>query len=85
MADELISRQAVIEMAFEEGEFKDLVSLWDLHLLPAVDAVEVVRCKDCKYYMTDDVDICACPCGLHNPRSNDFCSYGERRGDHAAD
>ena len=49
----------------------------------AVDAVEVVRCKDCLYYRCDN----GCP--LHEsgyfkngkmlPLENDFCSYGERK------
>lgn len=46
---------------------------------PAVDAVQVVRCKDCKWwnhpgcavYIVDDSD---------KPKENDFCSFGERRG-----
>lgn len=42
------------------------------YILPTVDAVPVVRCKDCKYlYGT----ICAF-CGLL-PQPDDFCSYGE--------
>ena len=42
-----------------------------------VDAVPVVRCKDCKYTGGDFV----CYRGVmvqHKPE--DFCSYGERRG-----
>ena len=48
-----------------------------------IDAVEVVRCKDCLYYRCDN----GCP--LHEsgyfkngkmlPLENDFCSYGERK------
>ena len=50
---------------------------------PTVDAVEVVRCKDCKYGEVDDADfhdqyLCNISgsdwnCGNH------FCSYGERK------
>ena len=51
---------------------------------PAVDAVPVVRCRECKYRGTDD-------CIFHikgEPADeelllkldNDFCSYGERKG-----
>lgn len=46
-------------------------------LLPAVDAVPVVRCKECKWAGGDFV----CYRGVmvqHKPE--DFCSYGERRG-----
>jgi hypothetical protein len=56
---------------------------------PTVDAVEVVRCKDCKHYSSDQY---GCECGLHSEKENedypafavqmlpnDFCSYGERK------
>ena len=52
--------------------------------IPTVDAVPVVRCRECKYRGTDD-------CIFHikgEPADeelllkldNDFCSYGERKG-----
>ena len=57
----------------------------ELKYMPTVDAVEVVRCKDCKhfkdwgdgnktcYFWTDQWDM---------PTVEDaFCSYGERRTD----
>lgn len=51
---------------------------------PTVEAVEVVRCKDCKWfnapgcaiYIVDDTD---------KPKENDFCSFGERRTDNVPD
>ena len=39
------------------------------------DVIEVVRCKDCKFYGNGD-------CSVQSVRSmypNDYCSYGERR------
>ena len=46
--------------------------------LPTVDAVPVVRCKDCKKLGTGE-----CPMEQDYPwistDSDDFCSYGERR------
>ena len=45
---------------------------------PTVDAVPVVRCKDC-------ADFCKGKCdnllGLPNPYPDSFCSFGKRRGD----
>lgn len=46
---------------------------------PTVDAVPVVRCKDCKWFglvgcaiqIVDDTD---------RPSEDDFCSFGERKG-----
>lgn len=56
--------------------------------IPTVDAVEVVRCKDCKYWVRDgsgycdDESSCRNPDGLDNiARPDDFCSYGERKED----
>lgn len=50
-----------------------------------VDAVPVVRCKDCKYYKPDEYE-CGCDFagGLPYVKADDFCSYGQRR-DQSAD
>ena len=51
---------------------------------PTVDAVEVVRCKDCKHRGTDYCifHIKGEPADeeLLRKLDNDFCSYGERKG-----
>ena len=50
-----------------------------------VDAVEVVRCKDCKYRRIDEDYANGHYCvkrpsnGGYFCEDNDFCSYGERR------
>lgn len=52
-------------------------------LIPTADVVEVVRCKDCKHFGKD------MGYGKHDCKKyempycleNDFCSYGERKGD----
>ena len=41
-----------------------------------VDAVEVVRCKDCKAY---DKEVGYCEAMGFTCEVNDFCSYGERK------
>lgn len=41
---------------------------------PAVDAVEVIRCKDCKHW-DDAVKYCDFEMGVSE---NDFCSWAER-------
>lgn len=96
MTDDLISRSALrVEMEAYVLPIlaNNLMGATDayyrtLHLLdeaPAVDAVEVVRCKDCKHCSQNTPD------GLHWCEENeigalmddDFCSYGERRADDA--
>ena len=52
----------------------------DLKLPPTVDAVEVVRCKDCKFYWKNSV-MTNVPLCLASPREDAFCSDGERRED----
>ena len=49
---------------------------------PTVDAVEVVRCKDCKHWVrTASGGFCDNPDGLLGVDTpDDFCSCGERRG-----
>lgn len=46
---------------------------------PTVDAVPVVRCKDCIYYEAGKAyfEYCRNSCGIAYPDGNDFCSYGE--------
>lgn len=68
----------------KEGILETCVNL--LYNCPTVDAVEVVRCKDCKYQCTD-----SCPTWYEDRMTyrdswsldsdDDFCSYGERRTD----
>ena len=48
-----------------------------------IDAVPVVRCKDCKYFQDNNSgyphDECRWGKG-ETPDPDDFCSYGERKG-----
>lgn len=49
---------------------------------PTVDAVEVVRCKDCKKWLKVEPSGTNCRYCAISTRSRlpyDFCSYGERR------
>jgi len=43
---------------------------------PTVDAVEVVQCKDCKYFGTA---ACAIDTYVFEVTEESFCSYGERK------
>lgn len=50
----------------------------DIEAQPTADVVEVVRCKDCKYYNAIDTDrLSECEKGFET-YGNDYCSYGER-------
>lgn len=50
--------------------------------LPKVDAVEVVRCKDCTYWekaTANKKGFLICPASGMEIMADDFCSYGERK------
>lgn len=51
--------------------------------VPAVDAVPVVRCKDCKYAFINSFStasgIVLCSSSMKAMQQDDFCSYGERK------
>ena len=58
---------------------------------PAVDAVEVCRCKDCEHWNTEEKSFYGTKCRCERfslvgysenyTLPSDFCSYGERRED----
>lgn len=62
----------------EEAEVAILDAWERIKKLPAADVVEVVRCKDCKYYLLGHLQ---CVYAHHNGVINfdGYCSYGERR------
>ena len=58
----------------------------EYNLVPIYDdsVVEVVRCKDCKYYkrescLNEDMPICGDDMTSFNPEDNFYCKYGERK------
>ena len=56
----------------------------DIENAPTIDAVPVVRCRECGYGMpcVDGYVRCSHPSGkIILMKSSDFCSYGERKGD----
>ena len=77
----LIDADAFLEKMNRTSRYFDAV--FDVEEMPTVDAVEVVRCRECKHRGTDD-------CIFHikgEPADeelllkldNDFCSYGEQK------
>ena len=53
-----------------------------LNFAPTIDAIPVVRCRDCKQGEIDDPDFpdqyyCRAGCGWNN--GGFYCSYGERK------
>ena len=95
MNDDLIIRSALIERI--NTVLSDLVIKGELYsyevydtilamidVAPAVDAVEVVRCKDCKHWIVDSFwngnpeQVRACRFAGWMVGANGYCVYGER-------
>lgn len=79
-ADELAKKWII---AGPEPYNTDAVEVLDsIREAPTVDAVPVVRCRECKYHEDTSVTEYEHCCLLSKTvRYNDFCSYGERKGD----
>lgn len=89
MNGDLISRSALVEnIAFLEnggygGKAVEAIKRY-IKRAPAVDAVEVVRCKDCKRnpgYKPNGRNMVWCRRWRDYTPLNGFCGYGERRAD----
>lgn len=86
MANEkrLIDANALIEEANAEGAY-GYVDAFQIANAPTVDAVEVVRCRECKHWHKETLFCDYMPYGEEQERVNwyadDFCSYGERKDD----
>ena len=64
----MLQNEAVIDIAI-------------LKAIPTVDAVSVVRCKNCEYFGTNDENVpyCSNRFGLDDPEPNGFCNYGVQK------
>ena len=96
MANEkrLIDADALIKEAYAEGAY-GYVDAKQIADAPTVDAVEIVRCRDCKHhrdkneyekrYLVEDALICTSPDATDDCWNtvwpDHFCSCGKRRED----
>ena len=84
MANEkrLIDANALIEEANAEGAY-GYVDAKQIADAPTIDAIPVVRCRDCKRWHKETLFCDYMPYGEAQERVNwyadDFCSYGERK------
>lgn len=85
--DDLISREALLKeraTAIEwTGKELHFVSVEDIESTPSVDAVAVVRCKDCKHFKPTSEIKGECTywrvMPIQYPLKEDYCARGERR------
>jgi hypothetical protein len=71
---------------WQGADIDDLIDVYEDiltgELISRAEVVEVVRCKDCKYYQKSEM---YSYCSIINvkgrsPKQINFCSYGERKG-----
>jgi hypothetical protein len=83
--DELVRN--IDELSKDAGFYKPIYEWFSKRIkdAPTIDAVAVVRCRDCKHGEVDDPEdfpdqyYCHAGCGWN--KEDFFCFYGERRGD----
>ena len=71
----MIDANALIEKCDSTHRF---VWMRDIDDAPTVDAVEVVRCKDCKYHEDEEIGMVYCPNAIGGwVGENWFCADGK--------
>ena len=83
----LIAADAFLEKMKRTSRYFDVV--FDVEEMPTVDAVEVVRCRECQHWkpsgskagnsFSDMEYIGGCEFTNYYRTESDFCSYGERK------
>jgi len=75
--ERLIDANELYKLPCVHGAEGTWICLEDIRNIPTASAVEVVKCKDCKFYSEDEKWCRRLGlCGAFN--KNDFCSHGER-------
>ena len=88
--NDLISRSALLEKRcrivgyLDQSGYETKVVAIPVDVIeraPAVDAVEVVRCGECKYYIRELMSPGSgwCECLERGEYEKHFCSYGQRK------
>ena len=77
-ADALKEHVKKYTSVFAKYDWREICEM--LNDAPTVDAVEVVRCKDCRWYENDGYHT-HCRIMRLSVEAEDYCSRGERRED----
>ena len=77
----LIDADRLVDMLYD-NEYTILCPLDEvsgvIDACQTVDAIPIIRCKDCVYFGTNDENVPYCfnRFGLNDPEPNGFCNYG---------
>lgn len=87
LINEIAYQERLAKIPMEERTFRKAVEIAED--MPTIDAVPVVRCKDCKWFAECVGKDSGKPCGYGQCTrplcmrsligTDDFCSYGERK------
>ena len=84
----LINADALMQEAYESEDYNratdnydlPVVAVYDIENAPTIDAVCVVRCRDCVYHATSYSEECVyCNMLCRAVPEDGYCMYGERR------
>jgi hypothetical protein len=79
-ADALLSKGQFVVRRNDYGEY--FVTVEEINKMPTVDAVPVVRCRECKYHEDEEIGMVYCPRQIGGWVKTDwFCADGERKDD----
>lgn len=73
----VIYLEEAVDRFIEQGANLDKDQI--IYILNRLPYMEIVRCKDCKWYENACTFFAADPFEQAPMKKNDFCSYGERR------
>lgn len=88
---EYIEREALIKEGWllqrtVYGNGSATIESKQLKAIPAADVVEVVRCKDCRYFYNGHDEMCCINHkGVVVTNENGFCHHAKRREDEGGD
>ena len=76
----LIDAHKLLDNIETNKETVDIVDIVESIIMsPTVDAVPVIRCKDCKHWQCDDDESYCEELGIFNTDMNSYCSYAKRK------
>ena len=83
LIDETAYQEKLAKTPMEVRTFREAVEIAEA--MPTIDAVEVVRCKECKHWDKEPDEREGCCFGIADggmlTDPDEFCSRGERRAD----
>lgn len=86
-ADELLEKICQLCGAECKAEDKEKCVEWDFanRAVNRIDAIELVRCKDCKWWNTDEIYKCVAYDAFWVIDADGYCAWGERKSGQRVD